>query len=179
MDRDERDEVDLVAELREAVERRVPDDVMVEETDDGFAVGFRHPFEDGIGSTRGWVRSWSMVRCDPTTMTLRIVDMSLSAEVNRFTGSVSASGRTGREKYRRWVEVYERGPDGRMVLVGREEQRSSTLHDAIRGPARELGWQEKQPASAIAGLVAAAVAGGGLVIGGVFVAVMALTGRIG
>lgn len=179
MDGDERDEVDLVAELREAVERRAPDDVLVRETDDGFAVGFRHPFEDGVGSTRGQVRSWALVHCDGTTMTLRIEDVRLAAGVDRLTGRLVLGGFRGREMVRRSVAVYEPGPDGEPVLVSRQVQRTSTLHETVRGPARELGWREKQPASAIAGLVAAGVAGGGLVIGGVVVAVLALTGRIG
>ncbi len=179
VDRDERDEVDLVAELREAVERRVPDDVMVRETDDGFAVGFRHPFEDRIGSTQGQVRSWAMVRCDPATMTLRIEDMRFSAGTDRLTGKVGVAGFRGRENAVRSVAVYAPGPDGEPVLVERQVQRTSTLHGAVRGPAAELGWHEKQPLSATVGKVVGAIAGAGALLTLVVLGVLALTGRLG
>lgn len=53
------------------------------------------------------------------------------------------------------------------------------LHTAIREPAAALGWQERQPTSAVVGKVVAIVAVTGLVNGGLVVGALALAGRLG
>ncbi|WP_448630784.1 hypothetical protein [Cellulomonas soli] len=55
---------------------------------------------------------------------------------------------------------------------------ATVLHTAIREPAESLGWQEKQPASAVVGKTVAIVTGVGLAVGLIVVAALALTGRL-
>lgn len=170
---------ELVSELRDAVAARVPGDVEVRPAPDGFAVGYPEPLvmsgPDGPTATC----LWAMVACDPTTLTYRITDVLTGSDVSFFGLNRSAFVFRGRMVGDRRVRERGTRPDGTRDLLRDQVHSPRVLHTAIREPATALGWQEKQPASAIVGKVVAIVAVAGLAVGGVVVGVLVLAGRLG
>ncbi|GAA3816652.1 hypothetical protein [Cellulomonas soli] len=170
---------DLVDQLREQVTVQVPHDVDVRPTEDGFAVGYPEPLVMRGPDGPSVSCLWSLVRCEPSTMTFQIVDVVTEGEASWFEGSLTASGFRGRVSGDRSASVYGTLPDGSHGLLEKRVHSAKVLHTAIREPAAALGWQEKQPASAIVGKTVAIVTGIGLLLGLGGVAALALTGRLG
>lgn len=172
------DPAGLVAELRAEVARRVPDDVEVRATDDGFAVAYADAWvtrgPDGVSASA--LRS--VVRCDPATLTLRIEDVVAGAGVGR-SGRLVRGGFRGQATGSGSRSVYGRRPDGSHGLLTRARGRGpDALHRAIRAAGGELGWQEKQPWSVTVARVAAAVGAGGALVTVLVLALAAATGRL-
>ncbi|GIG21210.1 hypothetical protein Cch01nite_19340 [Cellulomonas chitinilytica] len=173
---DEQDE--LVEAFRDAVARRIPDDVQIVPADEGFAVGYPDPLVmSGRGDTT-CTSLWSVVRCDPRTMTFTIIDTVTDREVSRFGAGLATGGFRGRVSGDRVVHVYGTRPDGTEGRIGTHVHSARVLHEAIRGPATEQGWVERRPASAIVGLTFGLVAGAGLVVAAVVLGVLFLSGRL-
>ncbi|WP_449386062.1 hypothetical protein [Cellulomonas soli] len=168
----------VVEQLRDEVAARVPEDVEVRPTAEGFAVGYPEPLvmRGPDGQTTSCL--WSLVRCEPSTMTLWIVDVVTSGETSWFDGSLTSRGFRGRVSGDRSASEYGTLPDGSHGLLRKRVHSATVLHTAIREPAESLGWQEKQPASAVVGKTVAIVTGVGLAVGLIVVAALALTGRL-
>lgn len=170
---------DLVARLRDEVARRVPDGVEVRDTADGFAVGYLEPLvmrgPDGPTSTC----LWALVACDPGSMTLRITDALTGSGTSLVDLEHSVVVFRGRMTGDRRVREYGRLPDGSRGLLREQVHSPGLLHAAIREPAAALGWHERQPASAVVGKVVGVTAGVSVLVAGLVIAVLALTGRLG
>lgn len=175
---------ELIAELRDAVARRVPSDGEIRDTPAGFAVGY--PGLLGVTTQADEQRAderptllWSYVSCDAATLTYRITD-ALSGPDPHAVDDVGRTVRfTGRMVGDHRERTYGRRPDGTWGLVSEKVLSPRLLHAAIREPAAELGWRERQPASAVIGLAVAITAAAGVVLSAVVVAVLAVTGRLG
>lgn len=170
---------ELVVQLRDEVARRVPDDVVVRPAPEGFAVGYPEPLvmrgPDGPTTTH----LWAMVACEPTTLTYRITDVLTGTDVSFFELSRSAFVFRGRITGDRRTREYGTLPDGTRGLLSSQVQSPKVLHTAIREPAAALGWQEKQPASAVVGKVVGIGTAVAVVLAGLVVGVLALMGRLG
>lgn len=178
---DEPLDADLVAELRDEVARRLPDDVAIRATADGFAVGYPEPLvvpgPDGTNATT----LWAHVACDPTTLTFRITDVvrtAQSAPVDTALGR-SVAVQRGRMVGDRRAREHGTLPDGTRGVVREQVHSPRLLHAAVREPAAALGWQERQPVSAVVGKVVGITAGAGVVLSGLVIAALALAGRLG
>ncbi|MBX9243751.1 hypothetical protein ICW40_02895 [Actinotalea ferrariae] len=170
---------ELVVQLRDEVAMRVPDDVVVRPAPDGFAVGYPEPLvmrgPDGPTTTH----LWAMVACDPTTLTLTITDLVTGTDVSFFELSRSAFVFKGRVTGDRRTREYGTLPDGTRGLLSSQVHSPKVLHTAIREAAAELGWQEKQPTSAVVGKAVGIGTAVAVVLAGLVVGVLALTGRLG
>ena len=111
-------------------------------------------------------------------MTFKVIDTVTDREVSDFGAGLSVGGFRGRVSGDRAVYTYGTRPDGTKGRIGKQVHSARVLHEAIRRPAAELGWVERQPASAIAGLVFAWIGGVGAVVTLVVLGALFLSGRL-
>ncbi len=169
----------LVAQLRDEVALLVPDDVVVRPAPDGFAVGYPEPLVRNGPQGARTSHLWAMVACDEATLTYRITDVVTGTDVDFFENSTSAFVFKGRITGDRSVREYGRRPDGTRGLLSEQVHSARALHDAVRVPAAALGWQEKQPASALVGKVVGIGTVVLIALSGLVVGALALAGRLG
>lgn len=173
-------DVDLVAELQDAVAQHLPDDVAVRPAPDGFAVGYPEPLVMRRAGTRSATCLWAEVACDAATMTYTITDVVTAGDISVVGGlGASASLFRGRIAGDRRVREYGRRPDGTRGLLSEQVHSPRTLHAAVREAASALGWQERQPASAVIGKVVGIGTAALVVVAGLVVGALALAGRLG
>jgi hypothetical protein len=171
------DPTGLVAELRRRVADVAPDDVVVLPRQDGFDVQYAEELRFR-GTTRTVVSSYrARAQCDPTTMTYQILDSARS--VGSGPGPTTWKVVHGRINEWRRVSVFGMRDDGTVGVVEERKQDTRVLHAAIRGPAAELGWTERQPLTARVGLVVGVIGGVGALVTVVALAVLALMGKFG
>lgn len=174
------DDVDLVAELRDAVAQHLPDDVAVRPASDGFAVGYPEPLVMRRAGTRSATCLWADVACDAATMTYTITDVVTAGDISVVGGlGVSTSLFRGRVVGDRRVREYGPRPDGTRGPLREQVHSPRVLHTAVREAATALGWQERQPASAVIGKVVGIGTAVLVLVAGLVVGALALAGRIG
>lgn len=176
-DADLDDPAGLVTSFRDAVAQVIPHDVEVRPADDGFGVGYPEPLVMEMGASTSSTTLWSLVRCDPSTMTFKIVDAITDRGLDYFDGSSIGAFR-GRVSGDRVAYHYGTLPDGTKGLIRKHVHSARALHEAIRGPAADLGWVEKQPASAIVGLTMGVIGGVGGLVTLVVLGVLFATGQM-
>lgn len=170
---------ELVAELRDAVARRIPGDVAVRDRDTGFAVGYPDPLVMSRDADDLPTCLWAYVACDPATLTFRITDVLTGPDRDGFDLGRRSVVFRGRMTGDRRVREYGTLPDGTRGVVREQVHSPRVLHAAIREPAAELGWHERQPVSAVVGKVVGIASGVAVVLSALVIAVLAVTGRLG
>lgn len=166
-----------IAEFRRAVEAAAPPELEVLPAEGGFDVQYRerllidgafHTVESGF---------WAHVRCNPETLWFTLEDRG-RVEYTR-PGMRASRGQTRGRAYRKsTVTTYAVLPDGSMGSLGTATQDTRVIHQAVREPAAQLQWVEREPASVKIGKTFFFVGlfGGALTL--VTLAVLALTGQL-
>lgn len=171
-------EDDSIREFREAVAEGAPDELEVLPAPDGFEVVYREELTQRGLLMRIDSTYWAVVKCDPVERTFIMEDRGATQHASLATLRFSKSTFRGRAYEKRTVSVFGRRDDGSLGKVDSQTQDTRVLHNIIRQPAEALRWTEKQPAAATIGKIVAGIAGGGLVIAGIVVGILFLTGTL-
>lgn len=165
-----------IRQFREAVSAGAPAELEVVAIPNGFDVVYREELVQHGNLMRIESTFRGVVACEPAQRTFSIEDRGIVAHHHLASLRMSVSGFRGRQLARRTVKVVGKLDDGTWGDAGTQSQDTREIHTAIRGPAAALGWTETQPTSAKAGRVVAFVVGGGLLLAGAAVSVLAIAG---
>ncbi len=166
----------IISEFRNAVAQAAPEDVEVTRIPGGFDVVYREELTQRGILMRIDSTFHAVVQCDPMERTFTMEDRGVVQFSSLASLRMSKSGFRGRAYASRTVKALGRLEDGSFSEVDTQRQDTRVLHAAVREPALALGWTEKEPGMAKAGRIVAIVTGAGLVIGGIVVGILALTG---
>ena len=170
-------EDESIREFREAVAKSAPKELEVEPLEGGFKIFYRETIPD-YGDYRRFSSSYlAVVLCDPLTRVFTMEDQGMLEYGSLRSLTLGKETFRGRSLESRFSTVMERQADGSFTAVESVRQSTRELHAAVRKPAAALGWKEKQPLSAKIGMIVAITTGGGLVLSGIVLAVLALTGN--